>query len=152
MYQGETVNIDVITENQGGKVETFQVTCYYDMGVVGLQTVTLTPGQQKTLTFQWNTAGVSHAQHLILATALPYVPDETDPHDNIFYDGEIFVKISGDVNHDGFVNIYDLIVVRDDLGATPENPPSNPDADLNKDGYVNIFDLVIVRDDLGSVH
>ena len=56
----------------------------------------------------------------------------------------ITVGASRDVNGDGSVNISDLILVSQNLGA------SNPQADINDDGKVNIFDLIAVAQYLGE--
>ncbi len=45
--------------------------------------------------------------------------------------------ILGDINHDGVVNIQDLIIVNVRFGQTGENS-----ADINGDRIVNIVDLV----------
>ncbi len=61
-------------------------------------------------------------------------------------DGEIYLKIAGevstseDVNGDGIVNILDLVIIANAFG---ESEP-----DLNGDGVVNIQDLVIVANAL----
>ena len=61
-------------------------------------------------------------------------------------DGEIYLKIAGevsiseDVNGDGIVNIFDLVMIANAFG---ESEP-----DLNGDGVVNIQDLVIVANAL----
>ena len=52
-------------------------------------------------------------------------------------DGEIYLKtLRVDINHDGVVNILDLVIVANALNET--------EPDLNDDGIVNILDLVIV--------
>jgi hypothetical protein len=48
---------------------------------------------------------------------------------------------SGDVNGDGEVNIFDLVIVGVAFGSSP---PSNPQADINGDGVVDILDVVLV--------
>ena len=53
---------------------------------------------------------------------------------------------TGDLNHDGVVNILDLLLVASQLGATG---PST--ADLNGDNTVNIQDLVLIANALDSV-
>ncbi len=66
--------------------------------------------------------------------------------------------LEGDVNGDGYVNIYDLLIVRDAIGSTPGDPNWNPDADIatgppvtpGADGIVNIFDLLYVSYHLGE--
>ncbi len=56
----------------------------------------------------------------------------------------ITVGNSRDVNGDGQINIFDLIVVAQNFGQ------SNPQADINSDGVVNIFDLIQVAQRLGE--
>ncbi len=54
--------------------------------------------------------------------------------------------VPGDVNHDGFVNIYDVTLMIDYiLGKEPEGFYIK-EADLNDDGYVNIYDVTLVID------
>ncbi|HUW30873.1 MAG TPA: dockerin type I domain-containing protein [Planctomycetota bacterium] len=53
-----------------------------------------------------------------------------------------------DVNVDGYVNVLDLIIVRNDLGKTPESA-GNPRSDVNADLRINVIDLILVRNDLG---
>ena len=50
------------------------------------------------------------------------------------------IQLLGDINGDGIVNIQDLTLVADQLGASGDDLK----ADLNGDGTVNILDLVIV--------
>ena len=47
--------------------------------------------------------------------------------------------LAGDLNHDGIVNILDLVLVASQFGTTGPSA-----ADLNGDGIVNILDLVLV--------
>ena len=52
---------------------------------------------------------------------------------------------SADLNNDGVVNIFDLVLVASQFGTT------SPTADLNNDGTVNIGDLAIVAGALSPV-
>ena len=54
--------------------------------------------------------------------------------------------LMGDLNHDGLVNILDLVLVASQFGTT-----GITGADLNSDRTVNIQDLVLVANALGSV-
>jgi predicted secreted protein len=61
----------------------------------------------------------------------------------------IGVERLGDVNADGCVNVTDLLMVRQNLGATGGSI-SPPKADVNGDGIVNVADLLTVRNNLGK--
>ena len=51
----------------------------------------------------------------------------------------------GDINGDGVVNIFDLVLVGSQFGLKCSNfGSSNQSGDINGDGVVNVFDLVIV--------
>ena len=55
-------------------------------------------------------------------------------------------QILGDVNHDGFVNIYDVTLMIDYiLGLAPENFHVT-EADINDDTFINIYDVTLLID------
>lgn len=60
----------------------------------------------------------------------------------------IIVKLAGDVNSDGVVNIVDKVEVRNAFGQSGD--PGWIPADVNVDGVVNIIDKVIVRNEFGQ--
>jgi len=55
----------------------------------------------------------------------------------------------GDINGDGIVDIYDLILVASAYGSTPADPNWNPDSDINGDFAVDIYDLILVAAQYG---
>ena len=55
--------------------------------------------------------------------------------------------LSGDINRDGEVDIFDLILVARQFG---ESVPPNSEVDVNGDGMVDIFDLTIVARSIGN--
>jgi outer membrane protein assembly factor BamB len=87
-YSGQTVNVTVVAKNEGS-FGTFDVRTYYDLTLVGTQTVTDLPqDEEKTLTFSWDTTDVPGGYYTISANAT-IVPGETDVADNSFIDGTI---------------------------------------------------------------
>jgi hypothetical protein len=55
------------------------------------------------------------------------------------------VRIPGDVNQDGVVNIQDLVIIAGLIGQKGKD-----DADINGDGIVNVQDLVLVAGAIGN--
>jgi parallel beta-helix repeat protein len=51
---------------------------------------------------------------------------------------------SPDLNKNGTVDIFDLVIVAIAYGSTLGEPNWNPNADLNKDNTINIQDLTII--------
>jgi len=67
---GESVSIDVVVENQGNFTETFAVTLYFNLTEINTQTVTdLAKGTPTTLTFAWDTSGLSPSVYTLRAVA-----------------------------------------------------------------------------------
>jgi len=62
--------------------------------------------------------------------------------------------LTGDVNHDGKVDIKDLAIVASAYGSSVGDPRYNPDADVypvgSPDGKIDIHDLAIVAKNFGS--
>ncbi|HEX76948.1 MAG TPA: hypothetical protein G4O03_00830 [Dehalococcoidia bacterium] len=52
--------------------------------------------------------------------------------------------LPGDVNRNGYVDIFDLVEVAAAFNTVPGDPDWNGNADLNSDGMIDIFDLVTV--------
>jgi len=149
-YRGHIVNITVVVKNDGRGVETFNVTVYSDDVAIGNQTVTnLAPTASESLTFSWNTAGVTPSNYIIRAEA-SVIPGETDTADNIYIDGTVKVKLLGDVNGDGVVNVLDALLVRGAFGSKPGDPNWIPEADINRDGTVDLYDALVIRSRFGE--
>ena len=61
------------------------------------------------------------------------------------------VGLTPDINDDGIVDIYDIVVAVIALGATPENPRWNPFADINRDSIVDIYDIMLIAINFGRI-
>jgi hypothetical protein len=151
VYKGRIVDINVTVANEGDVAETFDVKAYYDDTLIETITVTnLSSKENTTVTFNWNTAGVEASHnYTIRAEAVP-VPFETDLLDNAFTDGSVRIRILGDINADGKVDILDMVEGSEAFGSYLGDPRWNPWADLNGDGTVNILDLIIVASNFGN--
>jgi len=153
--QGYSTSINVTVENQGAYTETFNVTvCYNETAIIlpngkNHTTITLPSGNSTTITLTWNTTGVAKGNYTIRAYAWS-VSGEIDITDNTFIDGLVEIVIHGDVNGDGIVDIFDLVLVASAYGSTPADPNWNPNADINGDNIIDIFDLVIVASHYGE--
>jgi len=79
---GQLANVTVIIKNQGTENETFSVTAYYNNTTIETQNVAnQAPNTNKTLTFVWNTTGITTGTYSINATA-SIVSGEIDKADN----------------------------------------------------------------------
>jgi subtilisin family serine protease len=151
VYEGDIVNVTVVVKNLGGFTETFTVTAKYEnttheiLDLIGTQNVTeLAPSSNITLTLHWNTTGVQPCINYTIKAEASVVPSETDVVNNVYTDGAIKVKMEGDLNGDGFVDIVDLSIVGVAYGKFEGEPGYDPEADLNNDGFVDIGDITIV--------
>jgi len=179
VYIGGSASIDVTIKNEGNFTETgatFNVTVYADKNpyeyiydaigrlirtnvvvgdeiVVGTKSVTspLAIGASTTLTFTWNTAG---AEENATFTISAVVRGDSDTRDNLYIDATVYVKMRGDVNSDGKVNILDLFALGNAYGSTGGPPPSpnwNPACDFNGDNQVNNSDLSDLSANYGKI-
>ena len=151
VYEGDIVNVTAVVKNLGNFTETFNVTAKYEntthgiLGLIGTQNVTeLAPSANITLTLHWNTTGVQPCCSYTTKVEASVVPGERDVVNNIYVDGAVKVKMEGDLNGDGFVDIVDLSIVGVAYGKFEGEPGYDPEADLNKDGFVDIGDITIV--------
>jgi len=64
--------------------------------------------------------------------------------------GTISVRLLGDVNGDGRVDLKDIALVARAFGSTPTSPNWNPAADINGDGVVNVQDITLVARHFGD--
>ena len=144
VYAGGIVNITVVAKNKGTAVESFSVTVYYGAISIGTQPVTnLLPDHEKTLTFSWDTTGVTPGNYTISAQAST-VPGETETADNTYPDGTVKIKMMGDVNGDLLVDMRDIGIACAAYGSYPGHPNWDSRADLDCNGYVDMRDIGII--------
>jgi len=62
-----------------------------------------------------------------------------------------YTRITGDINGDGIVDIFDVVIVAAAFGTTPSDPNWDPRADLKPEfGLIDIFDFVVVATHFGE--
>ncbi|KPV61718.1 MAG: Periplasmic copper-binding protein (NosD) [Candidatus Bathyarchaeota archaeon BA2] len=144
--QGYALRVNVTILNQGNFTQTFDVTLYANTTSIASQEITLTSGKSTTITFTWNTTDVPYGNYTISATAAP-VPGETDTTDNTYVDGIVVVKILGDIDGDGDVDVDDFYVFSRAYGTSPA---SNPGCDLDGDGDVDKDDFYMFAGNYGK--
>jgi hypothetical protein len=150
IYKGWSTNITIIVANVGNSSESFALNVYYNSTLLTSVNVTgLTANANATVIVPWNTGTVNPGKYVISA----YVPPllyETNVANNNFTDGSVKVKIPGDLNGDGTVDISDAIILSAAFDSTPGAPNWNPAADLNGDGTVDILDAIMLAAAFGS--
>jgi hypothetical protein len=140
--------IQVRARNLGSSPETFNVTVYANATFIGLQAVNLESGRYVVLIFPWDTAGLERGNYSVIACAT-LVLGEIDATDNAF-DRWVLVTIAGDVDGNGQVDIFDIVLMAGGYGAEPPNPKYDPNCDIDGDGDVDIFDIVMAAGNYGK--
>jgi hypothetical protein len=154
VYQGHNATINVTVVNQGDFAETITVTLYYNVTAnlqAGTQIINLLPGESQTLTFVWTTKGVQYCHNYTMTAVASIAPTDNNPPDNTFADGKIKVRILGDVDGNGVVNMLDLYLVSRNFGLREGDLGWNPDLDLNLDRLVNMVDMYLTAANFGKV-
>lgn len=152
VYEGFSAGINVTVLNKGDFDENVTVTLYYNMTanrIIGTQNMTLSPLQNQTISFTWNTEGVPYPQNYTI-TANATILVDNNPADNILPGGTIEVRIPGDITGDGSVNVLDAIKFGNYFGLQQGDPGWNASADMNLDGKINILDFIILGQYFGK--
>jgi hypothetical protein len=115
---------------------------------IGTLSVSVDPGATVVLTFTWNTTGVPYC-HNYTITAVAKIDFENNMTNNML-DGttKIKVRILGDVNGDGTVDMADIDAFSAAFMSEPEHPRWNPDCDISPccpgDDLVDMMDISVV--------
>jgi hypothetical protein len=146
-YEGWVVKVNVTVKNKGNLTETFDVKIYYNDTLCGTKTVeNLAPNEERTITIDWNTTGVPcghnyvYYDYIISAKAGP-VPYEFNLSDNSRTDGHVTIRVTGDVDGNGKVDILDVYALVLIFRSYPGKPKWNPLGDLNRDNMIDIIDI-----------
>ena len=147
--QGNPIHLNVTVENQGTTSETFNVTAYANTTAISTQQVTLNAGENQTLTFIWDTTTYEKGNYSISAEA-EILLGEGDIADNTFNYGWVFVTLTGDVDADRDVDIFDIVRIAASYGSARGDIKYDPNSDVDDDDDVDIFDVVPAASNYGQ--
>ena len=147
--QGYDLRVTVKVGNYGVYNETFNVTVYTNITVLGFQAVTLSSGTKADVLFVKSSSSFSKGYYTLNASA-DLVSGETEIDDNTLADGWVLVTIPGDVNGDKKANILDAIVLANAFDSKPGDSNWHPNADINADNRVNILDAIVLASHFGQ--
>ena len=150
-YPGWEVNVTVTALNNGSENETFTVTAYYDTSQIENVTIAdLPPGNETTIIFTWDTEDVAACTNYTISARASILPYELNTIDNEYIDGNLTVKILGDIDRNGFVDMLDLYKAGEAFGSHPGDPNWNPAADVNSNLIVDMMDLYLMAMNYGQ--
>jgi len=141
--EGFSSSVNVTVENQGNKIEAFNVSVYANATLIESQKILLAGGNSAVLTFDWNTTGLARGNYTMTAYAIP-LSEEIDTADNNCTIGNLRVCIPGNLNGDSAVDSTDLVILGESWGTFVGDPNYIPEADINSDGVVDSTDLGIM--------
>lgn len=159
------IHINVTVENQGASNENFTLSVYMGNITVREMTVDLAPSQIKTLALVWK---IPYEEWVIifqppLWDTNPMIEDltawaeasivagEVDTSDNVYVNGSVTViwRI-GDVNGNGVINIFDIVILAGSYGFEQGDPRYDPLLDYSQNGRIDIFDIVAAAASYGT--
>jgi len=153
VYQGNTVDINVTLANEGNFTESVAVWLYYNITSdkqIGTETISLDPGENRTLMFTWNTRGVQYC-HNYTITAKAEIQFDSNSTNNILDSFvKVKVRILGDINGDGRVDMQDIGLAAAAFGAYPGHIRWNQDTDVNEDNRINMKDIALISKNFGK--
>jgi subtilisin family serine protease len=156
VYAGEPVVVTVKAANNGGTSESFNVTANFEnvtFGILGdigtIEVMNLESGSNTSLVFTWNTANAAPFVSYAIEVEADVLENETNVVDNISVGGPVRVRLQGDVNDNGIVNIVDLAIVARVYMTEETDPDFEPEFDLDHNGIIDILDLAIIGRNYG---
>jgi hypothetical protein len=159
VYKGWAASINVTVFNNGTEPVNVGVTLQYNAtGSVGSQTVAIDNGTSSTITFTWDTTGVSYHQNYTM-NATATIAGDPSPGDNTLVEGNITVTTLGDINGDGVITGDDLIIVAWSFGAygpdffysgSPMSSRWNPLGDITHSNCIDGSTLIAMAKNFGK--
>jgi len=140
-------NIGDLNENVTVSLQASNTTFYPSPIQVGSKAAIVAAYTSLVFTFNWNVTGIHPGRYTLLAS-LSAVPGESpgnSMNNSLTVKSGVIILYRGDINHDGIVNIRDIILDEQAYGSTVGTPKFIPDGDVFVDGIINIRDLIILE-------
>jgi len=151
VYQGWILHINVTAKNLGEFTETFNISTYCNTTLVGtVQVINLAPGDYYETHFTFNTSTLSPCHTYSITGKATLVPFEFNKTNNILVGDGVKIRLLGDVNGDGIVDLQDVFTASLAFGSTPGQPNWNPGADVVRDNKIDLRDVFIINIHFGS--
>jgi len=139
--KGYNVSIYIPVENEAGFEQAFNVVVYANSSEIFAKQAILASGENRTITFEWDTAGFDYGRYIFAVNVDGYNRSISD---------WVFLTIPGDVDGDKDVDIYDIVRMSGVYGVAHPDPRFDPNSDWDNDGYIDIYDIVIAADNYGK--
>jgi hypothetical protein len=151
-YQGWVMQINVTAQNLGDYNETFDVNAYYNTTIlIGTAHIgTLGTSQNLTLQFNLDTSSLLPCHTYTISAQATPVQYEYNTTNNVLVDGGLTVRLMGDLNGDGKVNLIDYFEATLAFGSFPGHPHWDPAADLDRNLKINLVDIFKVAINFGK--
>ena len=138
--EGYNVTIDWTVANEASSPKTFNITLRRNATLVYTKQLTLEGADSAELSLAWDTEGFPYGTYMI---TIGLNETEYQCHD-------VVVTISGDVDGDRDVDIFDIVLMAGVYGDyIPPDWPLPPQ-DIDGDSDVDIFDIVIAAGNYGK--
>jgi len=147
----KNISIEIVPQNQGVESEDFTVRWYLNSTIMGSQGLHLSAGQLMPINFLWNTLDTAPGTYTITAE-VSIVHDEIDTADNTLTSGMIQIRLPGDADFNGLVELPDYYLWVDNFGRTPGQCPPGIYPDFDNSGLVEMLDFYIWVENIGAMY
>jgi Dockerin type I domain len=78
--------------------------------------------------------------------------NDTDLSNNLLWNDSTtaYTGLTGDINGDGYVDIFDAILLANQIRFRIGDPWYNADADMNRDSTIDVFDAILLANNFGK--
>jgi parallel beta-helix repeat protein len=150
-YVGWPVDVNFTVRNAGDFVESFNVTVYCGSNVARVFGVSnLFVGDSTVLVFTLDTNGLTPCHNYTVKCQADTIAEETNTADNTRVAGVVHVRMMGDIDGNGKINIVDVASVAVAFLAKKGDAKYRLTCDLNRDGVINILDITLVAQSFGK--